>query len=755
MPSATVDRVLGVASMAALKAPVRVATTAAITLSGLQTIDSVALAEGDRVLVKNQVDTIENGIYKAAALAWTRAQDFDDPRDVVLGTKVLVTNGTLWANTEFRVSAANPISPGVSAITWTEISSESSGSAATSAAAAAASASAAAVSAVSADQSADDAATSATAASASAAAASSSASTASTHATNAGNSATAAAGSATMAGTEASNAASSASAASGSASTAAAQAANAADSASAALDSVADAASSAVLAALAASSLQGTSTSSVTIGTGSKGFTTQAGKNFATGRHLLVTSDANPTTHLMAGRVTAYSGTSLTVDVEVTAGSGSRSDWTIRVDGERGQEGPQGDPGSGSGDVTTSGSVVAGDLAEFADTTGDLIRKATAANAHTALGLKAPTSTGTGAAYVVTTGVFTALFDGMRLAFKAHAASSQAGPTLNLDGLGAKVIRKVQNSGGDENAEIVDIFQGQECDLIYDAAANSAAGGWILLNPRLLPTGSVTNARLATMVQATIKGRASGAGTGAPADLSSGQVSTILGLGTLATLATVGTSQIDNDAVTAAKLANMTDGTVLGRAIGAGTGDPANLAISTLGTGKQSIWIPATAMTARTTNGAASGTVQTTTNLVMLKSLDFDATTQEFAQFNFLAPKGWNEGTVTFKAVWSHAATTVNFGVAWSLAGQAFSDDDALDTAFGTAIVVTDTGGTTNDAYLTAESAAVTIGSSPAEGDWLVFQVARVPADGGDTMAIDARLHGVMLLYTTNANTDD
>lgn len=170
--------------------------------------------------------------------------------------------------------------------------------------------------------------------------------------------------------------------------------------------------------------------------------------------------------------------------------------------------------------------------------------------------------------------------------------------------------------------------------------------------------------------------------------------------------------------------------------------------------GKHSIWIPATAMTARTTAGAAAGSVETTTNKVMLKTFDFDPSTQEFVQFSLAMPKSWNESTVSFMALWSHDATTTNFGVAWSLAGVAFSDDDAMDAAFGTAVVVTDAGGTTNDLYRTAESAAVTIAGSPAELDTVFFQIARVPANAADTMAIDARLHGIVLFITTNAGND-
>lgn len=170
--------------------------------------------------------------------------------------------------------------------------------------------------------------------------------------------------------------------------------------------------------------------------------------------------------------------------------------------------------------------------------------------------------------------------------------------------------------------------------------------------------------------------------------------------------------------------------------------------------GKQTIWIPAAAMTARTTNGAAAGTVEMSTNKQMFKTLDFDTSTQEFAQFAIHMPKSWDESTVTFVPVWSHASTTTNFGVVWALEAVALSDDDAGDASFGTAQTSTDTGGTTNDIYIGPESSAITIGGSPAENDYVFFQVKRVPSDGSDTMAIDARLHGVKLIITTDASTD-
>jgi hypothetical protein len=75
------------------KDPVDAATTANITLSGTQTIDTVALAVGDRVLVKNQTTTADNGIYVVAAGAWTRATDADTATELTDAT-VLVDGGS-------------------------------------------------------------------------------------------------------------------------------------------------------------------------------------------------------------------------------------------------------------------------------------------------------------------------------------------------------------------------------------------------------------------------------------------------------------------------------------------------------------------------------------------------------------------------------------------------------------------------------------------------------------------------------------
>jgi hypothetical protein len=117
-------------------------------------------------------------------------------------------------------------------------------------------------------------------------------------------------------------------------------------------------------------------------------------------------------------------------------------------------------------------------------------------------------------------------------------------------------------------------------------------------------------------------------------------------------------------------------------------------------------------------------------------------------------PKSWNESTLTFIPVWSHPATTTNFGVAWALSAVAISNDDALDAAFGTSAGSTDTGGTTNDLYHGPESGALTVGGTPAAEDYVNFRIHRSVGDGGDTLAVDARLHGILLLYTNDATND-
>ncbi|TGP49715.1 hypothetical protein EN873_27625 [bacterium M00.F.Ca.ET.230.01.1.1] len=235
--------------------PVRLATTANITLYGLQTIDSVLTQVGDRVLVKDQADQTQNGIYTASEGQWFRAADARTARTLQKGTTVHVQEGAVSAD---RVYAFETLDPEIGADPITlsfYLSQDTLGDAVNAANAAAASAAAAVTSKNAAATSATNAAGSATAAAGSATAASTSAANAATSATNAGNSATAAAGSASTAAGSATSAGGSASAAAGSASAASSSATVASGSATSAATSATNAAASAVAAANAVAAL--------------------------------------------------------------------------------------------------------------------------------------------------------------------------------------------------------------------------------------------------------------------------------------------------------------------------------------------------------------------------------------------------------------------------------------------------------------------------------------------------------------------
>lgn len=169
--------------------------------------------------------------------------------------------------------------------------------------------------------------------------------------------------------------------------------------------------------------------------------------------------------------------------------------------------------------------------------------------------------------------------------------------------------------------------------------------------------------------------------------------------------------------------------------------------------GKESAWIPAGAITPRITNGAAYGLIELAANKILVSTLDFDPAIAEYAQFSIRMPKSWNESTVTATFIWSNASGAGD--VVWGLQAVAISNDDVLDAAFGAAVTVTDGVTAAGDLMQTAETGAITIAGAPAEGDWVVFQVYRDAANvAADTLAVDARLHGILLNYTTDAVTD-
>ena len=170
--------------------------------------------------------------------------------------------------------------------------------------------------------------------------------------------------------------------------------------------------------------------------------------------------------------------------------------------------------------------------------------------------------------------------------------------------------------------------------------------------------------------------------------------------------------------------------------------------------GKETIWIPATAMYGPTTNPADVALVETTATRPDLNVFDFDASTKQYTQFTIGMPKSWNEGTLTYQVYWSPSTTNTGNAI-FGLQGVACADSDTIDVAYGTAINVTDAGiGTVKDQQISDESSAMTVAGSPAAGEQSYFQFFRDAADGSDTFTGECRGLGIKLFFTTDAAND-
>ena len=105
-----------------IKDSVIAATTADITLSGTQTIDGISVVANNRVLVKNQSNGFENGIYVVASGAWTRSTDANTSAEVTPGMFTFVEQGTTNGDNGFTLTTDATITLGTTNLTFTQFS---------------------------------------------------------------------------------------------------------------------------------------------------------------------------------------------------------------------------------------------------------------------------------------------------------------------------------------------------------------------------------------------------------------------------------------------------------------------------------------------------------------------------------------------------------------------------------------------------------------------------------------------------------
>jgi len=108
--------------------------------------------------------------------------------------------------------------------------------------------------------------------------------------------------------------------------------------------------------------ITGTSTTSLLIGSGSKVFTTQADRQWSIGERLRAASLAD-VNNFMEGPITAYTGTTLTLAVDLTGGAGTLADWQIGISGEPGAM------------ISIGAPVVDNAIPKYSGTTGNILEE--------------------------------------------------------------------------------------------------------------------------------------------------------------------------------------------------------------------------------------------------------------------------------------------------------------------------------------------------------------------------------------------
>ena len=110
------------------KQSTRVVTTTNITLTGgaPSLVDGVTLSLGDRVLVTGQSTGSQNGLYYVTTLGsgangtWARTSDGNENGEIEAGMIVMVTEGTIYADTQWKLITDDPIIINTTALTFTQ-----------------------------------------------------------------------------------------------------------------------------------------------------------------------------------------------------------------------------------------------------------------------------------------------------------------------------------------------------------------------------------------------------------------------------------------------------------------------------------------------------------------------------------------------------------------------------------------------------------------------------------------------------------
>lgn len=176
------------------------------------------------------------------------------------------------------------------------------------------------------------------------------------------------------------------------------------------------------------------------------------------------------------------------------------------------------------------------------------------------------------------------------------------------------------------------------------------------------------------------------------------------------------------------------------------------------------IYVPASSMTPKTSNGTTAGVITIGTNNTPAPHTAPSAyDTQSFAggssasdktaEFSVAMPDSWDAGTVKVKVLWTALSGSAGAGVRFSLSASCYSDDSSLATYSPTSVNVDDSLLAVNDLHKTSASPQITVSGATA-GGLVHFRISR-DADynaGSGILSSDVHVIGAVIQYSRSAN---
>ncbi len=164
--------------------------------------------------------------------------------------------------------------------------------------------------------------------------------------------------------------------------------------------------------------------------------------------------------------------------------------------------------------------------------------------------------------------------------------------------------------------------------------------------------------------------------------------------------------------------------------------------------GYDTLWLPAGAAISSATSGALNTDREYPTHNVNIDLIEFSPIVDEYAEFSVVLPDNWDLGTLKAKFYWTYDTTPVSgTSVEFGIEATAKSNDDPLDVAWGTEVVITDTAIAVNDLHITSATSAITIGGTISIGDFINIRISRNTTSVSDDLSCPVLLVGVLIQF--------